>query len=70
LLCVIAKRKPFLPPADAARTAILLERKELLIEEAQHLAPGSYRRRCEIEGEIAEIHRLLKVIWSSDKNLN
>jgi hypothetical protein len=70
LLCVIAKRKPVFRPAAAARTAALLERKELLIEEAQHLSPGSFRRRCEIEGEIAEIQWLLKGLWSTENNLN
>jgi len=45
--------------SDAARAAALMEREELLDEEMQSLGPASYRRRCEVEAELAEIRRSL-----------
>jgi hypothetical protein len=51
--------KPTSAPSDVARAA-LLEREQLLTKEAWHLDQASYRRLCEIEEELAEIHRLLK----------
>jgi len=50
--------------------AALLEREELLIEQARHLIGSSYRRRCEIEDELAEIRRLLEQLGLTGKNLN
>jgi hypothetical protein len=57
------------PPADVARAA-LLERRELLAEEARHLDGASYRRRCEIEADLAEVNRLLDRLGSTNKHLN
>jgi hypothetical protein len=57
----------FSPPADAARMAALLECEERLIQEARHLIGASYRRRCEIEDELAQIHRLLEGLGFRNK---
>jgi hypothetical protein len=57
---VTPKRKVLPPPSEATRAASLLEREQLLAEEVRHLAASSYRRRCEIEDELAEIHLLLE----------
>jgi len=62
--------KAFSPPSDTVRAAELLEREELLTEEARHLAGASYRRRCEIEEELSEIHRRLEGLGLRSKNLN
>ena len=56
------------PRSDAIRAADLLEREELLHEEARSLISTSYRRRCEIESEIAEIHRLLQALGLADND--
>jgi Protein of unknown function (DUF2489) len=53
-------RSVFSPQSETQRAAALLEREELLTEEVRHLASASYRRRCEIEEELAEIRRLLE----------
>ena len=63
-------RRVLPPPSDAARAAVLLEREELLTKEALGLTGGSYRRRCEIEEELAEIHRLLESLGLRNKNSN
>jgi hypothetical protein len=47
-------------PRYAACLAALIEREELLSQEVRGLAESSYRRRCAIEGELAEIRRLLE----------
>jgi hypothetical protein len=47
-------------PPYAACVAALIEREELLGQEARRLAEASYRRRCAIEEELAEIRRLLE----------
>ena len=44
------------------------EREELLTEEERHLHAASYRRRCEIEAELAEIRCLLKQFGFKNKN--
>jgi hypothetical protein len=67
---VIPRRKRFSPPSDAARAAALLEREALLIDEARHLTGASYRRRCEIEEELAEIRRLLAALGFGNTNLD
>jgi hypothetical protein len=61
-------RRAVLLPAETARAAALLEREELLAAEVRHLVGGSYRRRSEIEEELAEIHRLLEALGLRDKN--
>jgi hypothetical protein len=66
---VTPRLKPSSPPSEAARAA-LLEREELLAEEVRHLDGASYRRRCEIEDELAQIHRLLEGLGLTNKNLN
>jgi hypothetical protein len=66
---VTPRLKPSSPPSDEARAA-LLEREELLAEEARHLHAASYRRLCEIEAELADIHRLLEGFGSTNKNLH
>jgi len=48
------------PPSDAARAAALLKGEQLLTEQMRHLFGASYRRRCEIEEELAEISRMLE----------
>jgi hypothetical protein len=63
---VTQRHKRLSPPSEAARTAALLEREELLIQEARHLAGASYRRQCEIEEELAEIRRLLEGLGFGD----
>jgi hypothetical protein len=69
LVTVTPKLRPSSSSSHVAR-ASLLEREELLTEEARHLDETSYRRRCEIEDELAEIHRLLEGLGSRNKNLN
>jgi hypothetical protein len=69
LVAVTPRLKPFSPAPDTA-CAALLEREELLTEEARHLDGASYRRLCEIERELADIHRLLEGLGSTNKNLN
>jgi hypothetical protein len=54
------KYKSFSLVSEATRAASLLEREELLTAEVRHLPAGSYRRRSEIEEELAEIRRLLE----------
>jgi hypothetical protein len=61
-------RRVFPPPSDTARAAALLEREALLTDEARHLTGASDRRRCEIEGELVEIRRLLEGLGLRDKN--
>ena len=54
-------RRVFLQPSKKARVAAaLLECEELLSEEARHVTGASYRRRVEIEEELAEVRRLLE----------
>jgi hypothetical protein len=56
-------RKPFAPPSQTSRAATLLDlldREELLMEQARSIGEGSYRRRLEIEAELSEIRRDLK----------
>jgi hypothetical protein len=67
---VTPTRKVLPPPSDAARAAALLEREQLLAEEVRHLAAASYRRRCEIEDELAKIHLLLESLGLRNKNSN
>jgi len=50
----------FSPPSETAHATTLREREALLIEKARQLTGTSYRRRSEIEEELADIHRLLK----------
>jgi hypothetical protein len=64
---VISRRKKSSPPSDVARAAALLEPEEMLSHQAQHLAGASYRRRCEIEEELAEIRRLLEGLGFGNK---
>jgi hypothetical protein len=59
----------FSPHSDAVRAADLMEREELLMEEAQQLDAASCRRRCEIEAELAEIHCLLQKLGLRNKNV-
>ena len=54
--------------SDAVRAAALLEREEILIEEAQHVDEASYRRCSEINAELAEIHRLLEALGLRSKD--
>ena len=61
--------RAFSPLSDAVRAAALLAREKLLTEQAQHLDGASYRRHCEIEDELAKIHRLLKGLGFGNKNL-
>jgi hypothetical protein len=63
-------RKIFAALADTRRAAALLEREELLLEQARHLDEASYRRRMEIEEELAEIRRLLKTLGLQNNDLN
>ena len=65
-----ARRKQLLPLSDAARTVALLEREELLSEEAQHLMGVFWRRRCEIDQELAEIRRLLEGLGLKNKTVD
>ena len=67
LRSVIPRRKRSSPPPDAAHAAALLEREALLADEARHLTGASYRRRCEIEEELAEIRRLLEGLGFRNK---
>jgi hypothetical protein len=69
LVTVTPRLKPSSPPSDVARAA-LLEREERLAEEARHLDGASYRRLCEIEAELADVHRLLEGLGSTNKNLD
>jgi hypothetical protein len=69
LVTVTPRLKRSSPPSNVARAA-LLEREELLTEEARHLDGASYRRLCEIEAELADIHRLLEGLGSTNKNLH
>jgi hypothetical protein len=64
------KSKTFSLVSEATRAAALLEREELLTSEARHLTEASYRRRAEIEEELAEVRRLLERLGLRDKNLN
>ena len=48
------------PPSDVMRAADLLEREKQLTEELRFASDASYRRRVEIEEELAEISRELK----------
>jgi hypothetical protein len=66
---VVSKRKRLSPPPDAARAAALLEREELLIEQARHLIGSSYRRRCEIEDELGKIRHLLEQLGLTGKSV-
>ena len=52
----------FVPPSDAMRAAGLVEREELLIEEARFVCDSSYRRRQEIELELSDVRRELKLL--------
>src|SRR5437870_164392 len=61
------KYKGFSLVSEATRAAALLEREELLTSEARHLTEASYRRRAEIEEELAEIRRLLERLGLRDK---
>jgi hypothetical protein len=63
-------RRVFSPLSETARAAALLEREALLSEEVRHLNGASYRRRCEIEEELAEIHRLLEELGLRNKDLS
>jgi hypothetical protein len=55
---------------DAARAAALLEREELLTTQSRHLTGASYRLRCEIGEELAEINRLLVALGLRTDSLN
>jgi hypothetical protein len=48
----------------------LLEREELLTAELRHLDAASYRRRSDIEEELAEIHHLLEGLGWRKRNPN
>ena len=62
LFPLTVKNKAFALVSEATRAAALLEREELLTAEARHLPGASYRRRAEIEEELAEIHRRLEAL--------
>lgn len=63
--CAMTARLPnhtgpsFAPPSDVMRVADLLEREKQLTEELRFASDASYRRRVEIEEELAEISRQL-----------
>jgi hypothetical protein len=61
------KYKAFSLVSEATRAAALLEREELLTAEARYLPEASYRRRAEINEELAEIHRLLEALGLRSK---
>jgi hypothetical protein len=52
--------KAFAEPGDTWRVAALLDREQALLEKARHLGEASYRQRCTIEQELADIRRLLE----------
>jgi len=54
-------KRGFLPLPDAAGAvaAALIEREELLTAEARRLTATSHRRRSEVDGQLAELNRLL-----------
>jgi hypothetical protein len=58
----------FVPPSGKQQAADLLEHEEQLKAEVRHLDPASYRRRCEIEEELAEINRRLQRLRVTKKN--
>ena len=55
-------RRVFQPPSDALTAARLLDREEILIEQARHVSSVTPGRKHQIEEELAEIHRLLEAL--------
>ena len=51
-----------MPPSDAMRTAALIEREGMLLDEIRFIDEASYRRRQEIELELSDIRRGLKFL--------
>ena len=45
--------------SNLGRAVALLDREELLTEQARHVDPASYRMRFAIEDELADIRRQL-----------
>ena len=53
-------RRVFPPPSDAATIAALLDREDALIALARSVCEFAPRKRADIDGELAEIQRLLE----------